>query len=93
MVIREIDDNDIVLLCISEAYTNDYYCQKEARYASDQHKTIIVVWVTSNYVAQGWINFIISYKPLFKVAGSRADFQKGYNALIKRLVSIVELFC
>lgn len=53
-----IDQSNYVVLCISEAYAQSYRCQKEARYASDNRKRILMVNISTNHVLRDWLSFI-----------------------------------
>lgn len=82
-----IDDRDCVVLCLSNYYAENYQCQREARYASDMHKKILMVKVNSKYQLKGWLSFIKPGKIQFELSKARSKFITVCGQIAQELVS------
>jgi len=68
-----IDSCEYVLICLSESYKQNLYCQCEASYAFQRQCQLIPLIVTSNYRPDGWLNRLINGK--ISIDFTKLDFE------------------
>jgi hypothetical protein len=68
-----IDSCEYVLICLSESYKQNLYCQCEASYAFQRQCQLIPLIVTSNYRPDGWLNPLINGK--ISIDFTKLDFE------------------
>ncbi|CAF4780583.1 unnamed protein product, partial [Rotaria sp. Silwood2] len=54
-----VEDAEIILMCMSETYKRSANCQFEAEYAFNRKKHIVPIKMKKDYVADGWLGFIL----------------------------------
>ncbi|CAF1342022.1 unnamed protein product [Adineta steineri] len=86
-----IDNSDCIILCVSDSYSQTYRCQKEARYASDMKKNIIMVKVTDGYRMNDWLSFIKPGKIQFQLSKNKINFKTTYQKIRQELERITKL--
>ncbi|CAF4932472.1 unnamed protein product [Rotaria sp. Silwood1] len=74
-----IENSEIVLISMSDAYKQSAYCQAEAHYAFEKQRRLIPLIVESGYKPDGWLGIIASGKVYVDVP--KLGFQLAYVKL------------
>ncbi|CAF1061755.1 unnamed protein product [Adineta ricciae] len=74
-----IENSDIILICMSDAYKQSVYCQSEAHYAFEKQRYLIPLVVKLRYKPDGWLGIIVSGK--LYVDFAKSEFNLGYERL------------
>lgn len=74
-----IDQSEIVLFCLSDAFKQNSFCRSEALYTFQSQYQIVPLIVTSNYRPDGWIHPLIQGK--IYIDFIKHDFQLAINKL------------
>ncbi|CAF4300799.1 unnamed protein product, partial [Adineta steineri] len=82
---KVIDNSDWIIVCVSDTYSQAYRCQKEARYASDMKKNIIMVKVTDGYRMNDWLSFIKPGKIQYNLSKNKINFKTTYQKIRQEL--------
>ncbi len=62
-------------MCMSETYKQSANCQSEAEYAFKRKKHIIPIKMKGDYIADGWLGFILGTRIYIDFA--KHDFEKA----------------
>ncbi|CAF4799954.1 unnamed protein product, partial [Rotaria sp. Silwood2] len=54
-----VEGAEFILMCMSETYKRSANCQSEAEYAFNRKKHIVPIKMKKDYVADGWLGFIL----------------------------------
>ena len=84
---RKINRSDCIILCISENYFQDELCEKEATYAEQIGKHIILVKV-QNFHPIEWLHKLIEKQSYFQLFGSENHFNLEFDKLLLKIVSL-----
>ncbi|CAF1361093.1 unnamed protein product [Adineta steineri] len=91
LIHKVIDNSDWIIVCVSDTYSQAYRCQKEARYASDMKKNILMVKVTDGYRMNDWLSFIKPGKIQFQLSKNKITFKTTYQKIRQELQRITKL--
>ena len=84
----EIDQSELIIVCISESYLEDELCYREATYAYESGRNIIPIRVQYCQSMQWFQSIVEKYAcvclPLF---GSDEHFNLGYDKVLLKIVS------
>jgi hypothetical protein len=74
-----IENSNIVIICISDAYKKSFYCQSEAHYAFERRHHLIPLIMEAKYNPDGWFGIIVSGK--IHIHFAKMDFKSAYQQL------------
>ncbi|UJR19284.1 hypothetical protein I4U23_022413 [Adineta vaga] len=74
-----IENSEIILICMSDAYKQSVYCRSEAHYAFEKQCYLIPLVMKSRYKPDGWLGIIVSGKIYIDFA--KNEFSLGYEKL------------
>jgi len=74
-----IENSNILLICMSDAYKQSVYCQSEAHYAFEKRRRLIPLIMKSHYKPDGWLGFIVSGKLYIDFV--KSEFSLAYDKL------------
>ncbi|CAF3469051.1 unnamed protein product [Rotaria socialis] len=74
-----IENSDIVIICMSDAYKQSVYCQSEAHYAFERRRCLIPLIMKPHYKPDGWLGIIASGK--IYVDFAKIEFNLAYEKL------------
>ena len=74
-----IENSDVVLICMSDAYKQSVYCQSEAHYAYERRRRLIPLIMKPQYKPDGWLGIIASGK--IYVDFIKVEFNLAYEKL------------
>ncbi|CAF3577583.1 unnamed protein product [Rotaria sp. Silwood1] len=78
-----IENSEVVLICMSDAYKQSVYCQSEAHYAFERRCHLIPLIMKSYYKPDGWLGIIVSGK--IYVDFVKLEFVLAYEKLKKEI--------
>jgi len=78
-----IENSQIILICMSDAYKQSVYCQSEAHYAFEKQSYLIPLIMKLRYKPDGWLGIIVSGKLYIDFA--KNQFNVGYEKLINEI--------
>jgi hypothetical protein len=74
-----IENSDVVIICMSDAYKQSVYCQSEAHYAFERRRRLIPLIMESRYKPDGWLGIIVSGKIYIHFV--KMEFNLAYEQL------------
>ena len=74
-----IENSNVVLICMSDAYKQSVDCQSEAHYAFERKRHLIPLIMEPKYKPNGWLGIIVSGKIYIHFA--KIDFKSAYQQL------------
>lgn len=74
-----IENSNIVLICMSDAYKQSVYCQSEAHYAFERRRRLIPLIIEPQYKPDGWLGIIVTGKIYIHFA--KIGFKLAYENL------------
>jgi hypothetical protein len=74
-----IENSEMILICMSDAYKQSVYCQSEAHYAFEKQRYLIPLVMKLRYKPDGWLGIIVSGKLYIDFA--KNEFNLGYEKL------------
>lgn len=74
-----IENSNIVLICMSNAYKQSVYCQSEAHYAFEKRRHLIPLMMEAHYKPDGWLGIMVSGK--IYVDFLKTQFNSAYEIL------------
>jgi TIR domain len=78
-----IENSEIVLICMSDAYKQSVFCQMEAGYAVTRRRHLIPLMMTQNYKADGWLGLLTSR--LIYIDFPKLGFNRAFQELKKQI--------
>ncbi|CAF3477787.1 unnamed protein product [Rotaria sordida] len=74
-----VENAEFILMCMSETYKRSANCQSEAEYAFNRKKHIVPIKMKKDYVADGWLGFILGTR--MYIDFGTYDFDKAIQLL------------
>ncbi len=74
-----IENSNIVLICMSDAYKQSAYCQSEAHYAFERRRHLVPLIMEPRYKPDGWLGIIVSGKIYINFA--KIEYNLAYEQL------------
>lgn len=92
-IAKAIENSEFLLICMSDAYKQNPFCEMEARYGSKCQCHIIPIVMTANYRPDGWLRTLIA--TLIQIDFSKLGLDKGYQELQKQMefIRLKNLHC
>jgi hypothetical protein len=84
----QIDKSDCVILCVSQNYYESQSCEKEARYAYQTGKQVLLIKIQNDPLI-GWQRELFENKLFFQLFGSEDHFHLEFDNLLINIVKIV----
>lgn len=84
--VRKIDKSTCIILCISENYFQDELCEKQAKYADEIGKNIVLIRV-EYFQPIEWLQKLIEKHSYFQLFGSENHFNLEYEKILLKIVS------
>jgi hypothetical protein len=78
-----IENSEFVFICMSDAYKQSPFCQMEASYAIKRRCSIVLLVMTPNYKADGWLGILTSL--LIHVDFPKIGFDRGFDEVKKQI--------
>jgi len=82
-VIETIDNSQFVIICLSDSYKRDSFCQQQAEYALHSKRELLPVIVNKGYKPDGWLISLISNNAPIDFGSS--NFNSASEMLIKEI--------
>lgn len=71
-----VESSKIVIICLSDSYTNSSACRAEAEYAFGSNRDVIPIYVQQNFrIRKGWLAMMINGLNYLDYHKNRADFK------------------
>jgi hypothetical protein len=74
-----IENSNVILICMSDAYKQSVYCQSEAHYAFERQRRLVPLIMEPRYKPDGWLGFIVSGK--IYIHFLKVEFNVAYEML------------
>lgn len=87
-ILSKMDTSECIILCVSTNYFENEFCEKEAKYACETKKPIIIVKI-QNFTPITWLRQLIEDKPCFQMFGSENHIDLVLDKLTLEIVSII----
>ncbi|CAF1013321.1 unnamed protein product, partial [Didymodactylos carnosus] len=79
----DIDMSNFIIMCISEDYKHNSYCQAQVKYAQVKHKKLVPCIIQSHYRIDDWLTYIM--ENLIQVDFVKKNFKLSLNQLILQM--------
>ncbi|KAL3855599.1 hypothetical protein ACJMK2_014806 [Sinanodonta woodiana] len=81
---KAVEMSHVVLICMSQKYNQSRTCQKEAEYAYQLNKRVVVIKMEQDYKPYGWLGFIVGTDLYYDFSG-KYEFETKFEELLKRM--------
>ena len=86
-----VDNSEVMLYAVSEAYKESGNCRLEANYAHQQDVDMIPLMVQEGYKAKGWLGLFLGTRMWYPFVSAAAPFPKSSPRVLRSCCATVRL--